>query len=99
MASVISIVIWSFREVRPDPRAKFSEIVAYTIEAIFGVLFLFIGSLVCFDLCHDQTQLQRWDAPGQAPASCRKGYQEVFGRGSACLWCVPTAAFGEDPFE
>jgi hypothetical protein len=98
MMSVISIAIWSLVKSRTEPGLKSFEIVAYAIEAVFAIFFAVMGFEVVSDLCHDQTKIQRWEAPGRAQLACRQGCKEAFGRGTAWLWCVPTPAFGEDPF-
>jgi hypothetical protein len=98
MISIVSLVIWSLvKEGSDGPRAV-SEIIAYMIEAVFSLLFLFVGSQVCVDVCNDQTQIQRWDGR-EGAGGCKQGCREVCGGGPACLWCIPTPAFGEDPFE
>jgi hypothetical protein len=94
-----SILAWRFVTWKQDAWSGLSNVVAFGIEGTFAIGFLVVGIGVLRDLCRNQTQLQRWSGErGDAP-ECSQGFREVCGRKALCSWCVPTPAFGENPFE
>jgi hypothetical protein len=93
-----SLFLWRFFTLRRAQLGGLSDMMALTIEGIFGVIFLVMGSSVLADLCQNQTQLERWGGAQAEGRQCSQGFREVCGRKPLWSWCVPTPAFGENPF-
>jgi hypothetical protein len=68
------------------------------VESSFGLSFIVLGLHEIWNICHNQTELKRWNGRTEEGLDCRRGFREVFGNGKSYLWCIPTPAFGENIF-
>jgi hypothetical protein len=65
----------------------------------FGVVFLVFIVKILAEIAMNQTAIDRWNHRERDSRNCRESAQEIFGYGPIWTWFIPTAAFGDDPFD
>jgi hypothetical protein len=94
LASALSLHGWCLLA---DPPKTFSRFFVAMICLTFAFSFFTFLVILGWDMCHNQTQIERWDGRGEGRNGVR-GCRAVFGRDPLYMWCIPTPAFGPNPF-